>query len=71
MKLPAPELTNDDHSYNIELKQALDDPVIKLVDEICGAGWSKYEAYVALTEVIREHALAHDDHLAETDDLFK
>ena len=55
----------------VGLKESLDDPIIELVDQICAAGWSKHEAYVALKEVTREHALAHDDHLAKLDDLVK
>ena len=65
MYVPSPKLIDDDQYYYSELKEALDGPITTLIDRVCSAGWSKYEVFIALTEVIREHALAHDESHAE------
>ena len=71
MDIPAPKRSIDEPEYNFELQEALDYPILELVDRIGAAGWNKREAFKALAEVIRNQAQAYehdpdpDDHPAE------
>ena len=67
MDIPAPKRSIDEPEYNFELQEALEYPVLDLVDRIGAAGWNKREAFKALAEVIRNQALAYE-HDPDPDD---
>ncbi|WP_438748441.1 hypothetical protein [Pararhizobium sp. O133] len=67
MDIPAPKYPIDHHAYNFELQEALDFPVLDLMDRIGAAGWNKREAFKALAEVIRNQSLAYE-HDPDPDD---
>ncbi|WEZ84637.1 hypothetical protein P6U16_08715 [Rhizobium sp. 32-5/1] len=58
MDIATPKRSIDDDHYNAGLQEALDYPVLDLLDQVSAAGWSKREAFKALAEVIHNQPLA-------------
>ena len=50
-----------DPGYSAELRKAMDHSIVDLIDEFTAAGWDKWETLKALTKVVCDHALAHQE----------
>jgi hypothetical protein len=50
-----------DPGYRSELQKALNYSIVDLIDEFTAAGWDKWETLKALTKVVCDHALAHQE----------
>jgi hypothetical protein len=50
-----------DPGYSAELRKALDYSIVDLIDEFTALGWDKWETLKALTKVVCDHALAHQE----------
>lgn len=61
MNIPSPAQSIDHPDYNLSLQEAIDLPLLELIDQIGAAGWDKREAFKAIAEVVRNQALAYED----------
>lgn len=68
MQIPAPKIQPDNPDYSLALQEALDLPVLELLDQIGAAGWSKRHAFNALIEVAKSQALAYEEDPDPEDD---